>query len=329
MQLRRFLPSSFFSRLTLGIVFCEALIVIVLESLIYTDYQRAVISQYIPYSPGRGIPVYLIIFVFSQVFQFILVWDAVVHKNTIQIIGFAVSNLCCFIFSIFQFSQIQDSLKTGFITVDSAEIYQEIKLKLIGVTIVTGGTEIAYLYLGWQLYKDFGWQIYKKIGADPQMKNMYRAYQIFLMLLKLDIFFFLGFSIQFLVLILQPGGDIEFPLTILAIPLTIAILLIAVWSVRHESRTMMIIFLMGLVGGMIYFIFKLVRMYDPSQELKYQHIVLFLTAFAVLSFIALVLTFVNAIVCWMNFGKGLKQHLLHTSGAEYTQTNPTRIMSIE
>jgi hypothetical protein len=63
-------------------------------------------------------------------------------------------------------------------------------------------------------------------GAD-----MFRAYLIFLLLIKLDFFFILAFSVQFIVLVLNLA-DPEFFLTIAALPVTIAFLAIAVYGVR-------------------------------------------------------------------------------------------------
>lgn len=50
-------------------------------------------------------------------------------------------------------------------------------------------------------------------------------------------------------------------------------------QVRHESRQLMFGFFFGLAIGVAYFIFKLYRIYDPSQAQKYIFTKDFLTVF--------------------------------------------------
>ncbi|CAO3692186.1 unnamed protein product [Umbelopsis ramanniana] len=326
----RFLPRTGHSIYYLALTFIEAIIVISLEAAVFGIFFGTKFNS--PDQLGQGIPIYLIIFIFSQVFQVFLVLDAVRAQNTIQVIGIVLFNLCCFIYSIFQFRQINNSIQVPADSPDaatSAWLESVIRKYMIAASVIIGVCELGYCYLGARLYQEFGWRIYKKIGADPEIRNMYRWYQIFLMLLKLDIFFFLGFSIQFLVLVLH-SGDVEYPLTIIALPLTCLFLLLAVYAVKHESKQLIIIFFVGTAAAVAYFIFKIYRIYDPSQATKYKYTKDFLTFFASVSLTLLVLTIANGIVCWSNFDKGLKAHLLRDAPTmEYSRNAGDRTMTLD
>jgi len=79
----------------------------------------------------------------------------------------------------------------------------------------------------------------------------------------------------------------------------------SVWT-RREIKIGMVINIILYHAALAYFLFKLVRIYQPDHRDQYKAAKASLTIFAVLTVILIVLTIVNACVCMHNFDKGLK-----------------------
>ncbi|KAI1434093.1 hypothetical protein GGR50DRAFT_445590 [Xylaria sp. CBS 124048] len=259
----------------------------------------------------KTIPTFLGLFILGFIYEVILVWDALIAKNTIQIIGVCIANLALLIYGGLQIDQIHDAINIlrQHNAFTDADIWLETEGELIAIPAIIALVSLILGFIAWKLYQEFAWDILKQIGADYRMKKRFLHYQIYIALLKFDFFFFVGFTIQFLVVV---GGrsKTEFGLTAAAIPVTIFILLCAAWSTRREWKLGMYIVGVLYLGGLSYFIYKLERIYDPSQAKPYKPVRRSLTAFAVLTIVLIILTIINAFVCLFNFDHGLKQHLL-------------------
>ncbi|KAH6657788.1 hypothetical protein BKA67DRAFT_532979 [Truncatella angustata] len=258
----------------------------------------------------KTIPTFLALFIFGFLYELLLVWDALRVKNTIQVIGICIANLALMVYTSIQVDQMSDAitiLKTQNAVKDLG-VWSDVQGVLIAIPCIIGVGTICFSFVAWKLYQEFAWDILKHIGADYRMKKRFLHYQIYIALLKFDFFFFIGFTIQFLVVV---GGktDAEFGLTCAAIPITIAILLCAAWFTRREWKWGMVFIMVLYLGGLAYFIFKLSRIYDTTKGPFYQPVKKSMTAFAVITILLIVITVVNCMVCMLNFGAGLKQHL--------------------
>ncbi|KLU84033.1 hypothetical protein MAPG_03080 [Magnaporthiopsis poae ATCC 64411] len=306
-------------RLFFSITSFQAIICLVFEGYVFGRFQSSL--KYVPPdlqsplegAPAQSIPTFLALFIFGFLFQVVLVWDALRMKNTIQVIGICVSNLAMMLYTVIQIDQIRQAIDTLALhnrleNTTSSELWGDCQPLLIAIPIIVALCTLGMGFVAWKLYQEFAWDILKQIGADYRMKRRFLHYQVYIALLKFDFFFFLGFTVQFLVIVGGSSGA-ETVLTGLAIPVTIAILLFAAFFTRRENKIGMGCVMVLYFGGLSYFFFKLVRIYQPSHREKYKAIERSLTAFAVLTIILIILTITNAFVCMNNFGAGLKNHL--------------------
>ncbi|CAC9892181.1 unnamed protein product [Aureobasidium pullulans] len=296
-----YMPSSRWTWSFLMIAVCQAAVGLGLEG-----YARKT-------TQSRTIPTYLALFIFGFIYQLALVWDALRLKNTIQVIGLCLYNLGLLVYAAVQYDQIDRAVDVLDIAREiRPDFGHDVKPFLVAVPCVLALGTVAFSIVAWKLYDEFAWTIYKHISADLRLKRRYLVYQIYIALLKFDFFFFLGFTVQFVVVVREHTSDIEFALTIAAIPVTIAILLAAAWFTRRESTLGMCSTIVLYFAAMAYFLFKLVRMYDssnPERVADYEPARKSLTTFAVITLLLLILTIVNCAWCTANFNKGLKPHI--------------------
>ncbi|WOO83689.1 UPF0658 Golgi apparatus membrane protein [Vanrija pseudolonga] len=317
--LDRIIPDSTPCRLLVLVVFLEAIINIAIQANIFWRYNREMDCNSGDKQCER-LPVYITVFGIAHVVQVGLTVYAIRTRNTIQVIALAIFGALLLIYAVIEMAEVRKLLGATTTSTDSSEHRALLTLPLNALTSVVIAlialAEFTIIVLTYLIWREFGWRIYRFLGADLRIRRYYREYQIFECLVCFSFFFFAGFGIQFIFLVLNKT-DPEYILTWVMLPLSLVWLVMGVIAARMEISWLMATFDVGLVGGLAYFIFKLVRVFTDKAQVtdsetgkpvsKYYRLTWSLSVFTALSIVMIILCLVFGIIVWRNFGKGLKQ----------------------
>ncbi|KAI0271547.1 hypothetical protein BC834DRAFT_448834 [Gloeopeniophorella convolvens] len=310
---QKLLPDSIACRLYVVTVLVETTIDLVIEGDLLLRFHEAEKLQQPSQETGtdnigdasRKMPVYLTVFALAHLFQLGMALDAVYARNTLQFLALTVFNALFLVYAIIQSSEVRNSLAS---TTQNGFSHIPVNVLTTALPIVIAIAELAYIALAWTIYNEFGWKVYKFLGANRQIKKMFAVYQIYQCLVKFDVFFWVGFCVQFIWLVLDRNSW-EFYVTCAALPLSIVLLVEGHLAARYENRWMMSSFISGCVGAMIYFSYKFIKVLVKKNTAEFAPVWESLTTFSVICIVLLLITFVYAWIVMRNFGRGLREQI--------------------
>ncbi|GAA5957296.1 hypothetical protein JCM3765_000416 [Sporobolomyces pararoseus] len=295
-RLRVLIPTTHATRAFLYSTLVQTIVDSVIVGVLLNSFEEKLWQTVLQRNEKSVLPVYLGLFVLAHVVQLVLAFDALVAKNTIQVLALLIFNTLFVVYAAVQINEIRD-------LIDGPVL----KILVWFIPGMISLTELIYLCVFFPVYREFGWSVFKRIGADRRIKRCYLWYQVYLCMLKFDYFFFIAFSLQ-LVFLVPTQTDAERWLTIAALPVTLLILVLGYFAVKREHKAWFYVFAAGCALGCAYFVYKLFII-SRDRETDYKLVFKSLTVFASFSLAALIWTSVSALVCFHNFGRGLKYHM--------------------
>lgn len=306
-------PKTRNERALFTVTFLQALSITALDLYVLLSYFDWITPLVYQVPNSYVIPVNFGLFILGNFYQVALAYDGLRMKNNLQLFSLCVLNGGLFIFAVMRYRQTRDtaiSLQAARamgetpLTKQDIDYWAHTQPAMIVSTAIVGVCWALEIVLVWLLQREFRWAIYRHISGSLEMLRRYFAYQVLLVLMRIEVYFLIGFVVLYALLPVhfqQP----EFGLTFAMIPAVTIQVLLTILFTKSENYTGAIFAILLRLGEMAYLTSRLLVLTGtgPRSNTVLKDEIFFFagTALALATCAAL-----NAMLCVVNFRKGLK-----------------------
>ncbi|KAF2845787.1 hypothetical protein T440DRAFT_493206 [Plenodomus tracheiphilus IPT5] len=297
----------------LGITLAQALLITALDLYILLSYFDWILPAVFQVPNSYVIPVNFGLSVLGNLYQVALAFDGLRMKNNLQLYSVCVLNGGLFIFSVMRYRQtgkvtagLQAAKAMGNkpLTNHQIDYWSNTQPALLATTAVVGVSWVAECGFVWLLQREFRWAIYRHISGSLEMLRRYFAYQVLLVVIRIEVYFFVGFVVIY-GLVDVHFDQPEFALTFALIPALVIQVALTIIFTKSENYTGAILAIILRLGEMAYLLNRILAILGTGPRantaLKDEILLFAGTALGLATLACL-----TAMLCVVNFGKGLK-----------------------
>lgn len=202
--------------------------------------------------------IFLSLFIFAGFYQIAVMAMALQGENILLLASLCLFYACMLIYSGIQYHEVSSRIDLRSVTSweKAAKATNIAAIAVLGLTLVIQSCIVFFL-----LRKSLKWFNFKKTGASFEIKRLYSVFQLHRCLLVFDFFFFLGFTVQFIVIMISNKKSIEFILTCCILPLSILVLIASDIAVCRELMWLSIVTMLFFTAACTYVLFKMIRLF--------------------------------------------------------------------
>ncbi|RHZ88137.1 hypothetical protein Glove_26g89 [Diversispora epigaea] len=252
------------------------------------------------------------IFIFYQIFQFYLTFNAIITSNIVQIVVKFLLDLCVVFYSVIQQTEVDIALDyvkdtcPGTYQLDTN--YTNSNQYEYAYVAVSLASFILTFTIALKLYSASGFGAYKKVEYNLKIRKMYRTSLILRAVLKVDAFLVISYAIitaAALPILGKSKYQIVYYLHSVILVIAIFSIVLCHYSYTRESKPGIYLYFILWCICVADFAFLIADSVDAANSGWY-----FWTSLTVFNILLFLITFWYAVVAKSNFGHGLKEILI-------------------